>query len=77
MYLLLFHELRIWYIVNHVFAEHWSRQDRVDLFSVDVFQLGIEDELIPLGAEIYGDLTAEEDEGKHIAILGMGYLVSF
>lgn len=65
----LLHELAIGAIVNDVASEDRSGQGTVDLFSVDVLGLAVQDELVALGADVDGGLLAEEDKGKDVAEL--------
>ena len=39
--LFLFHKLRIGHIVDNVLPKYGRRQDGIDLFSVDIFELAI------------------------------------
>lgn len=68
-YLLLFHELCVWHIVDDIFSEDWGRQDRVYFLGIDVFDLSIQDELIAFGSKIDSHFPAEEYECIDIAIL--------
>lgn len=66
---LLLHELGIWAIVDDVLAKDRSGQNAVDLLRIDVLLLSIQDKLVALGADVYGGLLAEEDEGENFAVL--------
>jgi len=41
----------------------------VDLFSVDILELSVEDEVVALGSQADGGLFAEKDEGEDVAVL--------
>lgn len=71
-YLFLLHEFRVRYIVRDVFAEDGGGHAGVDVFGVDVFGFAVQDESIPLGTEIDGHFSTEEDEGEDIAVLLWG-----
>lgn len=66
---LLLHELGIWAIVDDVLAKDRSSQNAVDLLRIDVLLLSVQDKLVALGADVYGGLLAEEDEGENFAVL--------
>lgn len=68
-YLLLFHELGIGAVVDDILAENRGSEDAVDLFGAHVAKFAVEDEIVALGANTYGRLLAEEDEGENIAML--------
>lgn len=68
-YLLLLHELGVGAVVDDILAEHRGGERVVDLLSVDVLQLAIEDEVVALGAQADGGLLAEKNEGEDIAVL--------
>lgn len=67
--LLLLHELRIRAVVHDVLAEDGRGQRRVDLLGVDILQLAIEDQIVALRTQTHRGLLAQQDEGKHIAVL--------
>lgn len=67
--LLLLHQLRIGAIVHHILAEDRSRQGRINLLCIDVFELSIQYELIALRSEADGGLFAEKNKGEYVAIL--------
>lgn len=66
---LLLHELGIWAIVDDVLAKDRSSQNAVDFLRIDVLLLSVQDKLVALGADVYGGLFAEEDEGENFAVL--------
>ena len=68
-HLLLLHELRVWTIVDDICAKDWCRQRTVDLLSVDILQLAVQDEIVALGAQADSGLLAQEDESEDISIL--------
>lgn len=68
-HLFLFHELGIRHIVDDVFTEDWGCQNRIDFFSIDILELGIQYELIALRAEIHGNFAAKKDESEDVAVL--------
>lgn len=70
-YLLLFHELGIGAVVDNILAENRSGKDGVDLFGTHVAKFAVENEVVALGADAYGRLLAEENEGENIAMLRM------
>jgi hypothetical protein len=71
----LFHELRIGAVIDDVFAENRGGERGVDIFSIDILQLAVEDEFIALCADIDSHFPPKHDEGKHIAVLGHGQLI--
>lgn len=68
-YLLLFHQLPVRTIVNDVGAKHWRGKGTINLLRIDIFQLAIENELIPFGAQIYCRLSSKQDESEDITVL--------
>ena len=75
-YLLLFHKLRVWHIVDDILSENWGRQDRVYLLGIEVVNLSIQYELIAFGSEIDSHFPAQEYECIDIAILVMRVSIS-
>lgn len=73
---LLLHQLAVGAIVDDISAEDGSGQDAVDLFSVDVLGLAVQNELVALGADVDGGLLAKENKGKDIAKLAVAVLVN-
>jgi hypothetical protein len=67
--LLLLHQFSIGAVIYHVRAENRRRQGGVDLFSVDVLELRIENELVALDSKANCRFPAQEYEGKDIAVL--------
>jgi hypothetical protein len=65
----LFHQLRVRAVIYNVTAKYGSRENRVNVLSICILVLRVEYEVVPLGAEVYGRLLAEEDEGKDVAVL--------
>ena len=49
-YFLLFHELGIWAIVDHIAPKNGCCQWRIDFLSTNVTQLAIQDKLVALGS---------------------------
>ena len=70
--LLLLHQLLIGAIINNIFAKHWGCKLCIDLFSVDIFEFCIEDELVAFRAQVDCCFLAQEDKSEHVAILTPG-----
>ena len=68
-YLLLLHELGVRAIVDNIGSEDWSGKAGIDLLSVDILKLSVQNELVSLGANIDGGLLAEKDESEDVAVL--------
>jgi hypothetical protein len=68
-YLLLLHEFRVGAVVDDVLAKDRGGQRGVDFLGVDVLDLAIENEVVPLGVQTHGHLAAEKDESEDIAVL--------
>lgn len=75
-YSLLLHELAVGAVVDDILSEDGSSQNTIDLFSIDVLLLAVQDELVSLWANEDGGLLSEEYEGKDIAKLFKVGLVS-
>lgn len=67
--LLLFHELRVWAIVDDILAENRRGERRINLLGVDILEFAVENEVIALRTDCNSHLLAEENEGKDIAEL--------
>lgn len=50
-------------------TKHRRGQRGIHLLRADIAQFAVENEIIPLGAQIDGGFLAEEDEGEDIAVL--------
>lgn len=68
-YLLLLHKLSIWAVVYHMTPKHRSCKWGIDLFGADISKLAVQNEIVPLGAQVDGCLLTEENECEDIAIL--------
>lgn len=68
-YLLLLHELGVWAVVDYICAKDWRCQRRVDLLSVDVLELAVQNEVVSFSAQTNSRLLAQQDECEDIAIL--------
>lgn len=66
---LLLHKLGVGAVVDDVLAKDRTGQIVIDLLGIDVLLLSVQDKLVALGADVYGGLLAEEDEGENIAVL--------
>ena len=69
MYLLLLHELGVGAVVDDILAEDGGGERVVDLLSVDILQLAVEDKVVALGSQADGGLLAQQDKGEDIAVL--------
>jgi hypothetical protein len=67
--LLLFHQLGVRAVIYDITAEDWSRQNRIYVLRIRIFMLRVENEVVPLGAEVDRGFLAEENECKYIAVL--------
>jgi len=68
-HLLLLHELGVGAVVDNILAKDGCGERVVDLLSVDILQLAIENEIIALGAQADSGLLAQEDESENITVL--------
>lgn len=68
-YLLLLHELRVWAIVDDISSEDWGCEAGIDLLSVDILQLSVEDEFVALSTDVDSGLLAKQDESEDVAVL--------
>ena len=68
-YLLLFHEFGIRDVIHDTFTKDWSSQDRIYLFSIDIFELSVQDELVAFGPKVDRDFPTKKDESENITIL--------
>lgn len=68
-HLLLLHQLGVGAVVDNIASEDGGGQDGVDILSVDVLELSIEDEIVSSRANSHGSLLAEENESENVAIL--------
>ena len=68
-HLLLLHDLGVGAVVDDILAKDRCGERVVDLLSVDVLQLAIENEVVAFGAEADGGLLAQEDESENITVL--------
>ena len=68
-YLLLLHQFRIRAIIHNALAEDGCRQRGIDLFGIDIFQLGVEYKLVPLCSQAHRRLLAQQDEREYVSIL--------
>lgn len=68
-YLLLLHELGVGAVVDNIASKNGSGQNSVDILSIHILELAVEDEVIALGAESDRGLLAEENEGEDVAKL--------
>lgn len=66
---LLFHELRVWTIVDDVATENGDRQWTVDFFGVGILETAVEDEVVAVDTKTGDYLPAKEDKGENIAML--------
>jgi len=67
--LLLFHQLSVGAVIDDVLAEDGSREHGVDLLSVDILELAVQDEVVALSSDIDGGLLSEKNEGEDISVL--------
>lgn len=67
--LLLLHELGVRTVVDNIAAEYWYSERTVNLFSVDVLELSVEDEIVAVEAKVAGHLPAEQGEGEYVTVL--------
>jgi hypothetical protein len=68
-YLLLFHELGIRAVIDHILSENRGCENGVDILGADVLELAVQDELVTGRSHVYGCLLSEENEGKDVAML--------
>jgi hypothetical protein len=69
IHLLLLHQLGVGAVVDDIAAKDGRGQVGVDLLSVDILELAVEDEVVAGRAHGHGGLLAEKDKGKDIAKL--------
>ncbi len=69
IYLLLFHEFRVWTVVDHVLPKDWRGEWRVNILCADILEFPIQDEVIALCTQKYSGLFSKENECEDIAIL--------
>lgn len=69
IYLFLFNELGVWAVVHDIRPKDRRGQLAIDLLSIDILQLPIENELIPIRSEIHSGLLPQEDECEDIPML--------
>lgn len=72
-HLLLLHQLGVGAVVDDIASEDGGGQDGVNLLSVDILELSVEDEVVSSGAYSHGGLLAEENKGENVAILSIKY----
>lgn len=65
----MFHELGVGAVVHDIGPKDGRGQFAVDLLSIDIFQLSIQNKLVALGPEINGGLLAQENESKDVTVL--------
>lgn len=68
-HLLLLHQLGVGAVVDDIASEDGGGQDGVDILSVDILELSVEDKVVSSRANSHGGLLAEENKGENIAIL--------
>lgn len=68
-HLLLLHQLGVGAVVDDITSEDGGGQDSVNLLSVDILELSVEDEVVSSRAYSHGGLFAEENKGENVAIL--------
>ena len=68
-YLLLLHELCIGAIIDDILAKYRCRKRGVNLFSIHVLYLAVENEVVARGIQTHRHLAPEQDKGEDIAIL--------
>ncbi|EEQ40804.1 hypothetical protein CLUG_04931 [Clavispora lusitaniae ATCC 42720] len=66
--LLLLHQPVVGAVVDHTFAEHRRGQVAVGLFGGNVRKLRVQHKLMALWAQVHRHHTAQQHEGKHIAV---------
>lgn len=70
-HLLLLHQLGVGAVIDDISSEDGSGQDTVNLLGVDILELAVENKVVSSRAHSHGRLLAEQDKGKHVAILSI------
>lgn len=68
-YLLLLHELRVGNIISNTGTKHGRSQDSVDIFSIDVPKLGVQNKSVAFWAKIDGHPFAKQNKGEDVSVL--------
>ena len=68
-YLLLLHQLGVGAVVDNISAKDRRGQDGVNLLSIDVLELAIENEIVAGRSHCDSGLLSEENKGEYIAML--------
>lgn len=71
-YLLLFHELGVGAIVDHILSEDRGSEDGIDILCTNILHLAVQDKVVASGAKVYSGFLSEEYESEDIAILLQG-----
>lgn len=68
-YLLLLNELRVRAVIHNIRSKDRRGQLAINLLSIDILQLSIENKLIAIRPQIYGSLLAQKNEREDITML--------
>lgn len=68
-YLFLLHELRVRNIISNTGAKDGRSQDSVDIFSIDVSKLGVQDKSVAFWAKTDGHPFAKQNKGEDVSVL--------
>lgn len=59
----------MWSVIYNVTSPHWSREDIVYLFRIEIFLLSIQDEIVSFGPQIRCNSSAKKNKCENIAVL--------